>query len=292
MTRKRTAQKLQGQVAIVTGAGRGIGQATAELLAASGAAVVLTARSADAIEATAAQIRQSGGRAIGVAADVSDPDAVEEVVESAIDQFDRVDILVNNAGIIWPLDEFVESDPDEWSYNIQVNLLGPYYITRNVLPLMMDQDYGRIVHVSSGAARRAFAGWSAYCVAKAGLDMMSSALALELQGTRITSNCFYPGLVDTEMQSDIRSVDTSESSLDFSLWQNAYERDELRTPADVARYIYWLVGPWSAAVSGQVFDVRDEEWAARVHADLGGQIVENKGSEPQEGKKANGLSTH
>ncbi|MEX1018157.1 MAG: SDR family oxidoreductase [Litorilinea sp.] len=253
----------------MTGAGRGIGEAVAEMLAASGAAVVLSARSVDAIETVAERIRTNGGKAIAVPGDVSDPEAVEEVVESAVEQFDRVDILVNNAGVIWPLDEFAESDPDEWTYNIQVNLVGPYLMTRNVLPLMIEQQYGRLVHISSGAAVRAFAGWSAYCTAKAGLDMMNKVLAVELADSGVTTNCLYPGLVNTEMQSDIRSVDTSESTLDFSLWQNAYERNELRSPQDVARSIFWLAGPWSADVTGQVFDVRDEAFATRIRADIG-----------------------
>ena len=98
-------KKLQGQVAIVTGAGRGIGAATARRLAAAGASVVLAARSEEEVEALAAELRKKGSRAIAVAADVSDLAGVEEIVESALEQFDRVDILVNNAGVIWPLEE-------------------------------------------------------------------------------------------------------------------------------------------------------------------------------------------
>src|SRR5690606_20998343 len=143
-------KKLQGQVAIITGGSRGIGAAAGTLLAAAGAAVVLTARNEQQVEATAARLRDQGARAIGVPADVADPGQVEEVVEAALDQFHRVDILVNNAGVIWPLEEVVETDPDEWAYSIQVNLLGPFFMTHNVLPLMVDQQYGRILNISSG----------------------------------------------------------------------------------------------------------------------------------------------
>ncbi len=172
-------KKLQGQTAIICGASRGIGAASARLLAEAGAAVVLAARSGEQLEAVAEDIRRQGGRAIAVPADVSDPAAAEEIVESALDQFDRVDILVNAAGIIWPLDEAMETDADEWAYNIHVNLIGPFYLARNVLPVMVDQGYGRIVSLTSAAAARP-AGMSAFCAAQAGLEMWTRVVAHEV----------------------------------------------------------------------------------------------------------------
>ena len=159
-------KKLQGQVAIITGAGRGIGAAAAERFVAAGASVVLTARSEEELEAVAARLRKQGGRAVAVPGDITDPQDVEEVVESALEQFDRVDVLVNNAGIIWPIDELADSDADEWTYNIFTNLVGPYVMARNVLPLMLEQGRGRIINVSSAAAEVAVPGASAYCAAK------------------------------------------------------------------------------------------------------------------------------
>ena len=149
----------------------------------------MTARSEDQVEAVAARLREQGASAIGVPADVADPEQVEEVVESALDQFNRVDILVNNAGIIWPLEEVADMDGDEWSYNIQVNLLGPFYLTQSVLPVMIDQQFGRIINISSGAAMNPTAGESAYCVSKAGLDMLTKVLGLELAGTGRHRQC-------------------------------------------------------------------------------------------------------
>jgi 3-oxoacyl-[acyl-carrier protein] reductase len=262
-------KKLQGQVAIVTGGSRGIGAAAAALLVESGAAVVLTARSPEQVEATAAHLRSQGARAIGVAADVADPEQVEEVVESALDQFNRVDILINNAGVIWPLEEVAETDADEWAYTIQVNLLGPFYMTRNVLPVMLDQRYGRILHISSGLAVNPMVGSSAYCTSKAGLDMFMRALALEVEGTGVTSNALYPGMVDTDMQVDIRSVDTSESRLDLSRFHERYEQGALIAPLEAARQIYWLVGPWSRSHNGVIFKSNDAAWLQQVNADLG-----------------------
>ncbi|GIV72551.1 MULTISPECIES: SDR family NAD(P)-dependent oxidoreductase [Caldilinea] len=260
-------KKLQGQVAIITGAGRGIGAAAAERLAASGARLVLNARTEEEVEAVAARLRQQGALALAVPGDISDPDVVEEVVETALDQFNRVDILINNAAIIWPIEEVAETDPDEWTYNIMVNLVAPFMLTRNVLPLMLEQGYGRILSIGSGAAQRPIVGASAYCAAKAGLDMFTRVLALEVAGTGVTVNSLHPGVVDTAMQEDIRSVDTAGTRLDTSYFHELYERGALRPPSETARLIYWLVGPWSRDRNGEIFSADDEAWVEQVCRD-------------------------
>jgi NAD(P)-dependent dehydrogenase (short-subunit alcohol dehydrogenase family) len=265
-------KKLQGQVAIVTGASRGIGAAAAALLAEAGAAVVVTARGATEVEGVAATLRNRGGRAIGVAADVADPEQVEEVVESALDQFGRVDILVNNAAIVWPLEEIADTDADEWTYSVQVNLLGPFYLARNVLPVMLHQGSGRILNITSGAAVSPIVGVSAYCTSKAGLDMLTRVLAKEVDGTGVTANALDPGMVNTDMQADIRSVDTSDTRLDFGFWHDQYEHGALAAPADVARLIYWVVGPWGRDHNGVIFRANDAVWREQVRADLGEQL--------------------
>jgi 3-oxoacyl-[acyl-carrier protein] reductase len=262
-------KKLQGQVAIVTGGGRGIGRAVTEQLAALGAAVVVTARSAEQVEAVAAALRAEGAKAIGVPGDVADPEQVEEITEAALDQFGRIDILVNNAAVIWPVEEVADTDADEWTYNIQVNLLGPFYLTRNVLPVMIEQQYGHIVNVSSGAAINPIVGASAYSTAKAGMDMFTRAVAAELPNAGVTINSFHPGMVDTEMQVDLRSVDTSDAHFDLTRFHDAYEQGQLRAPQTVARGVVWLAGPWSRDHSGKIFRIADEEWMRQVQADLG-----------------------
>jgi NAD(P)-dependent dehydrogenase (short-subunit alcohol dehydrogenase family) len=266
-----TGKKLQGQVAIVTGGGRGIGATTGRLLAQAGAAVTLIARSEEEIEAVAASLREEGLRAIAVAADVSDAVQIEEVVEATIEQFGRVDLLVNNAAVIYPLDQIVYTDPDEWAYNIHVNLVGPYQAIRGVLPLMLDQQFGRIVNVTSGAALRPIVGASAYCSAKAGLNMLTQAVAAEMAAigqTRVTVNGFDPGLTDTEMQADIRDVDAEEVGLDLSYYHRAHAEGRLRSPEEAARAIYWLLGPWSLRETGKVWRLDDEEWRTRFTRDI------------------------
>src|SRR5690606_6843833 len=117
-TQRMARKKLQGQVAIVTGASRGIGRAVAELLASLGASVVVTSRSEEQVGNVAAALRQQGANAIGVAADVADPEQVDEIIETTLEQFRRVDILVNNAAVVWPVEEVVDTDADEWTYSI------------------------------------------------------------------------------------------------------------------------------------------------------------------------------
>ncbi|MBX3050976.1 MAG: SDR family oxidoreductase [Caldilineaceae bacterium] len=268
MADKAISRKLQGQVALVTGGGRGIGAAAAELLAAAGASLVLTARSEEEIDAVAQRIRGKGGKAIAVPCDVSDFGQIEEVIEAALDQFDRLDILINNAGLIWPLEEVVDSDPDEWAYNIHVNLVGPYNMARNILPVMIDQGYGRILNITSGAAAGSLIGVSAYSAAKAGLDAFTRTLAAEMAGTGVMVNGLKPGTVDTEMQADLRSVDTEGTKLDFSYFHTAYEGGRLGSPTETARQIYWLVGPWGRAETGKIFSAGDAEWRAQVDKDI------------------------
>lgn len=255
-------------MALITGGGRGIGAAAAELLARAGASVVLTARSEEEIDAVAKRIRKAGGKAIAVPCDVSDFGQIEEVVESALDQFNRLDILINNAAVIWPLEEVADSDPDEWAYNIHVNLVGPYNMARNVLPVMLDQGYGRILNITSGAARGGFVGTSAYSAAKAGLDTFTRTLAAETTGTGVMVNGLNPGSVDTEMQADLRSVDTEGTRIDLSRFHEVYEQGRLGSPAATARQIYWLVGPWGRNETGKIFSAGDEAWRAQVEKDV------------------------
>ncbi len=161
--------RLDGKVALITGAGRGLGEGVARAMATQGAAVMLIARDTSAVQAVAREIVAAGGKAEAMACDVSDYGAVARVVAATRQKLGGLDILVNNAGVIDPIAELATSDPALWAQNIQINLIGAYNVVRAVIGGMLDGGGGTIVNVSSGAAYRPLEGWSAYCSGKAGL---------------------------------------------------------------------------------------------------------------------------
>lgn len=170
---------LTGKVAIVTGASRGIGQAVALELARGGAAILLAARTDKACEPVAAAIRREGGRAETIASDVSRYTDAQLLAETALEHFGRIDILVNNAGVIEPISTLETCEPDAWTQNIVVNLVGVFHCLRAILPRFRQSGGGIIINLSSGAAHRPLEGWSAYCAAKAGVAMLTRSVALE-----------------------------------------------------------------------------------------------------------------
>ena len=198
--------QLDGKVALVTGASRGLGEGATRALAAQGAAVMLLARDGAAVETVAREIVAAGGRAEALACDVADYAAVERAAQTTRERLGGLDILVNNAGVIEPIADLATSDPAAWANNIQINLVGAYHVVRAVLGGMLAGGGGTIVNVSSGAANRPLEGWSAYCAGKAGLAMVTRAIALETAGRGIRIFGFSPGTIDTDMQVKILSL--------------------------------------------------------------------------------------
>ncbi len=200
----RREARLGGEVAVVTGGGRGIGRATAILLARAGSAVVITARTAEQVEKTAEYIRQEGGRALAVPADVSDWAAVRRLTEETDQAFGPADIVVANAGVIDPVGDTWELEPADWAQNLTINLTGAFHTARVFLPVMVSRRSGVIVFNSSGAATHPVPGWSAYCAAKAGLDHFARNLAAEIdqRGLPTRVHTVYPGIVATAMATD------------------------------------------------------------------------------------------
>ncbi|MCS7301386.1 MAG: SDR family NAD(P)-dependent oxidoreductase [Fimbriimonadales bacterium] len=190
-------ENLAGQVALITGGGRGIGAETAKLLAAHGATTILVARTREQLQATADAIHNAGGKAHWFAADVSDEGAMREVVQSALSITGSIDILVNNAGFIQSVGPIESSDPAEWRRTLEGNLMGLYLTTRLVLPSMLEQGRGQILNVLSIAGARAFAGLSAYSCAKAAGLMFTRILAKEVRKRGVRVMAILPGAVDT-----------------------------------------------------------------------------------------------
>ncbi len=187
---------------IVTGASRGLGRATALILAQMGANLALNARSAQALAQVRAEIEELGARVQVLPGDISAPDVVERLVATAILHFGGIDVVINNAAILEPLAQIDDSDPMLWRRNLDINVWAPYLLVQAALPYLRRSLHGRVINVSSGAAVRPTIGWSAYCVSKAAINMFTSVLAME--EPEITSIAFRPGAVDTSMQSILR----------------------------------------------------------------------------------------
>jgi 3-oxoacyl-[acyl-carrier protein] reductase len=194
-----TDQPLRGKVAIVTGAGRGIGKSIARGYAQAGAAVCCAARSSAEIEATAREIVAAGGKALAVPVDVARPEAVDRMVQQTLDAFGGLDILVINAGVSGTPRSIEESDPADWRMVIEVNLLGAYHCARAAIPALKRRGAGKIITVGSGRGHRGAADVSHYSVSKAGLWMLTRVLAQELAASNISVNELIPGPVVTEM---------------------------------------------------------------------------------------------
>lgn len=259
---------LTGQVAVVTGGSRGIGAATAQALAEAGADVVVTARSEAALEQTAQRVRETGRQALAIPADVSKRPAVEQVVEHTLAELGRIDILINNAGVLGPVGDTWEVDPDAWAYNIRVNLDGVLFITHAALPHMIERGSGRIINVTSGAAQHPIPGWSAYSAAKAGLDHFTRVLAVELDGTGVTINAAAPGVVDTEMQAEIRQLEPDQFR-PLSRFQRYKKEGVLREPSEPAQMLLWLCHPATADINGDVLHLDDADTRQRIADVLG-----------------------
>lgn len=189
--------ELTDRVALVTGASRGIGAATARRLSAMGASVVVTARTRDAIQALVDELSPDGSTALAVAADVSVPAELDRLVESARDRFGRLDILVNNAGVLPPATRAEKISREDWDTVLAINLSAPWYLSCRAHELM--KDGGVIVNISSTAAHYPSVGLSAYNVSKAAMSMMSRSCALEWARDGVRVVTVVPGKIDTEM---------------------------------------------------------------------------------------------
>ena len=244
---------LQGKIALVTGASRGLGEGVARALAADGAAVMLLARDGDLAQQVASEIVAGGGEAEALACDVSDYPSVERAVADTRQRLGGLDILVNNAGVIEPIAEIAASDPAVWARSIQINLIGAYYVVRAVLDGML-QGGGTIINVSSGAAYRPLEGWSSYCAGKAGLAMLTRSLVLETTGVRIFG--FSPGTIDTDMQVKIRASGLNQVS--------QIPRANLSPVEHAVRGLLYLCDDASDDLAGQDVSMRDEAFRGRI----------------------------
>lgn len=245
-------QGFENKTAIVTGAGRGIGEGIARVLAHKGCRVVVSDMDGESAQRVSDDIKTSGGQATSIVCDVSNRQDVQKMIAGAQEAFGSVDILVNNAGI-FPFVSLSEMTEEDWDKVIDVNLKSVFFCSQEVAKVL--SEGGRIVTVSSIASLVGFAGLTHYCASKAGINGFVRALALELAGKKITVNAVAPGAVNTP----------GASSTDSSQIQQTIEAIPLARmgePEDIAYAVAFLASEESSYITGQVIVV-DGGWTLR-----------------------------
>lgn len=237
--------KLDDKIAIVTGAGQGIGAGIATKLAAEGATVVVADVNEETAKATAAAL---GPRAVGIRTDVTDRDSVEAMVDQVVAEFGRVDVLVNNAG--WDKGEpFVESVPETWDRIVQINLYGVFNTCKKVLPIMTAQGSGSVINLGSDAGRVGSSGEAVYSAAKGGVIAFTKATARELARSQVRVNCVCPGPTDTALFASIGGEKLREAL------ERAIPLRRLGQPEDLANAVAFLASEEASFITGQTVSV-------------------------------------
>lgn len=237
--------KLDSKIAIITGAGQGIGKAVAEKFAVEGATVVVTDINEATAQETAAAI---GGGAIGIRTDVTSAESVGAMVAQVMEQFGRIDVLVNNAG--WDKAEpFVESEPETWDRVIQINLYGVLNTSKAVLPIMAKQGSGSVVNLGSDAGRVGSSGEAVYSAAKGGVIAFTKATAREMARSQVNINCVCPGPTDTALFASMggdKLRDALTKAIPFR---------RLGQPDDLANVVAFFASDDAGFVTGQTVSV-------------------------------------
>jgi NAD(P)-dependent dehydrogenase (short-subunit alcohol dehydrogenase family) len=233
-----------GRVGLITGAGSGIGRATARILAERGGAVVAADVNRVAAEETAAQIRAAGGRAEASACDVTRAEDVDAAIALARRSFGRLDVVVNCAGIlrVAPLEDTSEK---EWEEVLAVNLTGAFLLTRSALRALREQGGGAMVHIASRAAIRAKEGHGAYAASKAGILQLTQMAAVEGARHGIRVNCVCPGFIDSPMTRGMYDMDAT-----IAAWKDVCPLGRAGTPEDVAKAMLFLASDDAGFITG------------------------------------------
>lgn len=255
MTNPPTVRQLENQVVIVTGAGRGLGRSIAVSLAAEGANVILVARTLAQLEETATAVRDAGGNALVVAADVATPDSAHAAVEVAINRYGRLDTLIYGAGVSVTR-AALQVTPDEWDHVVGINLKAAFFWAQAAARRMVAQQAGRIIFLSSVTGQVGMPWLAPYSASKAGIAGLTRCLAAEWGSSGIRVNAIAAGFVKTELT----AAELSDERLVKRIVQRA-PLGRLGQPADIAASAVFLASEASAYISGHVLAV-DGGWQA------------------------------
>jgi NAD(P)-dependent dehydrogenase (short-subunit alcohol dehydrogenase family) len=236
--------RFQDRVAIITGAGRGLGAQYAKDLAREGAVVAIWDINAANLEKTKGEIEAEGGRVVTSTTNITDFAQVEKAVADIVKQFGKVDILINNAAY-HKSQPVVDTSIEDWKKQIDTNLNGSFYCTKAVLPYMLKREYGKILNIASAAAKVFFPGFAAYGASKAGIVSFSNVLSEEVKLKNINVNSIFLGMTNTEYT---RERMNSDAAVTIPL-------NEMMQPPEVSKVVLFLVSDEAAPIKGAAIDV-------------------------------------
>ena len=251
---------LKDRVAIITGAGRGIGQAIAVAFAREGARVFLAARTTTELEAVVTSCEMQGATATGVPTDVANQEAVRRLVSTAIERAGHVDVLVNSAGIYGPIGPTAEIDAAAWIRGIEVNLFGPLFLCRELLPHLIKRQQGKIILLGGGGATAPLPNFSSYAASKAGLARLADTLAEELKPFNIQVNVIAPGLVNTRLQDEVVAAGLRAGPLLGKIKQARETGAGAVSPEVAASLAIFLASPASGKLTGKLIAAPYDPW--------------------------------
>jgi NAD(P)-dependent dehydrogenase (short-subunit alcohol dehydrogenase family) len=247
--------KLQNRVAIITGAGRGLGRSVALAFGREGAKVVVAARTAEEVEHVAAELHSLKKEALPIPTDISDEEQVSGLVERVRKTYGTIDILVNNAGVRGPIRPIHEISLSEWDQTLRINLTSAFLCSKAVLPVMIEKKGGKIINVASTLTPRP--NLTPYMVAKAGLIHFTKQLSREVKDYNIQVNAIHPGVLDTRMQEEIRKA--GRKAIGTDMFERLKEEGMLRSPDEPAKLILFLASSAADGITGEFLSFDDKE---------------------------------
>ena len=238
------------KVAFITGAGRGIGREIARTLASRGMDIIVTDVNIDNANETVSILEKEGGKAVAVYCDVTKLESVQEAVEASLAHFEKIDVLVNNAG--WDkVEPFLKSEPSTWKLIVDINMMGQIHTCKEILPVMIENGYGKVINIASDSGRVGSSGEAVYSAAKGGVIAFTKTMAREMARHKINVNCISPGPSNTPLFEEIGSYNEGIAAA----LEKAIPFRRLAQPSDIANAVAFLASEEADYVTGQTLSV-------------------------------------